>query len=340
MFLSFIYGHGHSHFCNNTDTQTRYLKERKMDMYEKIPITGMSNKEWLILRKMGIGGSDAGSICGVNPFGSPMKVYHDKTSTSVEELDSEAVRQGHDLEDYVAQRFMEATGLKVRRSNFMYRSVENPFMIADVDRLVAGEDAGLECKTASAYNADKWKDGNIPLHYIMQCYHYMAVTGKRTWYIAAVILGQQFTYRKLVWDDEIIRQLVNVERDFWENHVAAGMMPDPDGSKVCGEVLEEYFHTVRKGSTIRLEGFDDRLRRREELVEQISLLKREQDTIEQEIKLYMKDNEYAASDSYRVSWSSVQSTRLDAKRMKEEHPDIYRDYAVQSVSRRFQIRVA
>ncbi len=158
-------------------------------MYEKYATTGMSNEEWLRLRKTGIGGSDAGSICGVNPFGSPMKVYYDKTSSSVEELDNEAVRQGHDLEDYVAQRFMEATGLKVRRSNFMYRSTEYPFMIADVDRLVVGEDAGLECKTASAYNTDKWKDGNIPLHYIMQCYHYMAVTGKRTWYIAAVILG-------------------------------------------------------------------------------------------------------------------------------------------------------
>ena len=32
----------------------------------------------------------------------------------------EAVRQGHDLEGYVAHRFMEATGKKVRRSNFMY----------------------------------------------------------------------------------------------------------------------------------------------------------------------------------------------------------------------------
>ena len=42
-------------------------------------------------------------------------------------------------------------------------------MIADVDRLIVGEDAGLECKTASAYNADKWKDGDIPLHYVMQC---------------------------------------------------------------------------------------------------------------------------------------------------------------------------
>ena len=53
------------------------------------------------------------------------------------------------------------------------------------------EDAGLECKTAGAYSADKWDDGNIPLHYVMQCYHYMAVTGERTWYIAAVILGEE-----------------------------------------------------------------------------------------------------------------------------------------------------
>ena len=309
-------------------------------MYKKIPTAGMSNQEWLTLRKTGIGGSDAGSICGVNPFGSPMKVFYDKTSGKVEELDNEAVRQGHDLEDYVAQRFMEASGLKVRRSNFMYRSVEHPFMIADVDRLVIGEDAGLECKTASAYNADKWKDGEIPLHYIMQCYHYMAVTGKRTWYIAAVILGRGFTYRKLVWDDNLITQLVSMEKNFWENHVAAGVLPSPDGSDICSEVLNEYFHSARKGSTIRLDGFDEKLKRRAEIMEQIGRLQQEQNSIEQEVKLYMQDNEYAASDNYKVSWSNVESTRLDSKRIREEQPDIYKTYAKQSVSRRFQIKAA
>ena len=309
-------------------------------MYKKIPTAGMSNQEWLTLRKTGIGGSDAGSICGVNPFGSPMKVFYDKTSSKVEELDNEAVRQGHDLEDYVAQRFMEASGLKVRRSNFMYRSVEHPFMIADVDRLVIGEDAGLECKTASAYNADKWKDGEIPLHYIMQCYHYMAVTGKRTWYIAAVILGREFTYRKLVWDDKLIAQLVSIEKNFWENHVAAGVLPSPDGSDICSEVLNEYFHSARKGSTIRLDGFDEKLKRRAEIMEQIGRLQQEQNSIEQEVKLYMQDNEYAASDNYKVSWSNVESTRLDSKRIREEQPDIYKTYAKQSVSRRFQIKAA
>ena len=49
------------------------------------------------------------------------------TSEEIEEQDNEAIRIGHDLENYVAQRFTEATGLKVRKSNFMYRSTEHPF---------------------------------------------------------------------------------------------------------------------------------------------------------------------------------------------------------------------
>ena len=217
-------------------------------MYDKIPISKMSHEEWLALRKTGLGGSDAGAVCGLNPYSSPMKVFRDKTTEETEEPDSEAVRIGHDLEQYVAERFMEATGLKVRKSNFMYRSREHPFMIADVDRLVVGEDAGLECKTASAYNADKWKDGNIPLHYMMQCYHYMAVTGKRAWYIAAVILGQGFVWHKLTWADRLIQRLVEAEGNFWNGYVAAGIMTGPDGSKACDLVLEQYFHTARKSS--------------------------------------------------------------------------------------------
>ena len=183
-------------------------------MYEKIATAGMSREEWLKLRKTGIGGSDAGAICGLNPYSSPMKVFWDKTKDGVEEKDNEAIRIGNDLEQYVAGRFMEATGLKVRRSNYMYRSKGHPYMIADVDRLVVGEDAGLECKTASAYNADKWADGKIPPHYAIQCYHYMAVTGKRAWYIAAVILGREFVYHKLTWDDALIQQLIETGGNF------------------------------------------------------------------------------------------------------------------------------
>ena len=54
----------------------------------------------------------------------------------------------------------------------------------------------------------------------------------------------------------------------------------------------------------------------------------------------MKDNEAAESSHYRVSWSSVESTRLDVQRIKEEKPDIYQSYAKVSSSRRFQIKAA
>lgn len=292
------------------------------------------------LRKTGIGGSDAGSICGVNPYSSAIKVFKDKVSGEIGEENNEAIRIGHDLEDYVAKRFTEASGLKVRKSNYMYRSVEHPFMIADVDRLVVGEDAGLECKTASAYNADKWKDGDIPLHYVMQCYHYMLVTGKRTWYIAAVILGKEFTYRKLEWDDELISRLVAVEKDFWQNHVMKGVIPPPDGSKACDEVIKQYFHTAKKASSVRLVGFDEKLKRREEILDYISELQEEQKQIEQEVKLYMGDNEFANSENFCVSWKNIDSTKLDAKRIKSERPELYADYGKVSHSRRFEVRVA
>ena len=309
-------------------------------MFEKISLAGVGNLEWLRLRKAGIGGSDAGAICGVNPYSSAMKVFHDKTSEEVEEQDNEAVRIGHDLEDYVAQRFMEATGLKVRKSNFMYRSKEHPFMIADVDRLVVGEDAGLECKTASAYNADKWADGHIPLHYVMQCYHYMAVTGKRTWYIAAVILGREFTCRRLEWDDELISRLIGMEEDFWNNHVVPGIIPPPDGSEACDEVIEQYFHTAKKASAIKLVGFDEKLNRREEILGFIAELQAEQKQIEQEVKLFMGDNQYATSDHYRVSWGNIDSIRLDSQRIKTEKPEIYADYGKASHYRRFEVKAA
>lgn len=309
-------------------------------MYTKIPVKDMSREEWLKLRRTGIGGSDAGSICGMNPYSNAMKVYRDKTCDTVEEQDNEAIRQGRDLEEYVAQRFMEETGLKVRRSNFMYRNLEYPFMIADVDRLVIGEDAGLECKTTSTYNVDKWKDGEIPLHYIMQCYHYMAVTGKKAWYIATVILGREFTYRRLEWDDNLISQMIAAEQYFWENHVAKGIIPNPDGSKACDEVLKQYFQTAKKATTVELVGFDEKLNRREELLTQIAQLQQEQNQIEQEIKLYMKDNEIAVSGNFKVLWSNVEKISLDTKRIIQEKPEIYQDYAKVSMYRRFQVKTA
>ena len=309
-------------------------------MYTTISTKNMSHEEWLDLRKTGIGGSDAGAVCGLNPYVSSIGVYLNKIGKVPEVEDNEAMRQGRDMEDYVARRFSEKTGLKVRRSHQLYRSKEHPFMIADVDRMIVGEDAGLECKTVSAYGADKWKDGQIPVHYLLQCLHYMAVTGKKTWYIAAVILGVDFQYRKIEWEEEIISKLIEVEQRFWEQFVCSGHMPDPDGTEACSESLTKYFNKAKKGTAIPLIGFDERLNRRELILQQIESLETEKRQIEQEVRCYLQENETAFNENYRVSWFNVETNRLDTKQMKEEHPDLYQKFLKKTVSRRLQIKAA
>ena len=49
-------------------------------MYTTISTKNMDREEWLRIRKTGLGGSDAGAVCGLTPYVSPMAVYRDKVS--------------------------------------------------------------------------------------------------------------------------------------------------------------------------------------------------------------------------------------------------------------------
>ena len=82
-----------------------------------IPTKNMTQDEWLAQRRNAIGGSDAASIIGLNSFSSPFAVWLDKMGMAEPSEENEAMRLGHDLEEYVAKRFTEATGKKVRRKN-------------------------------------------------------------------------------------------------------------------------------------------------------------------------------------------------------------------------------
>ena len=142
-----------------------------------VNVTKLTRKEWLTERQKGIGGSDAAAVIGVSPWKSAAQVYMDKVEPIAEEDEakvSERLRIGHDLEDYVAKRFMEETGKKVRRCNYMLHHPEHEFLLADIDREIVGENALLECKTTNSYAAGEWVD-EPPEHYQMQCIHYMMV---------------------------------------------------------------------------------------------------------------------------------------------------------------------
>ena len=67
---------------------------------KKISTKGMSREEWLERRRKTIGGSDAAGIVGLSKWASPFSVWADKTGRAAEKADTEAMRQGRDMEDY------------------------------------------------------------------------------------------------------------------------------------------------------------------------------------------------------------------------------------------------
>ena len=300
----------------------------------------MPKEQWLLLRKQGLTGTDAGAITGLNPYVSAFDVWTDKTSDTIEDSDNEAMRQGRDLEAYVAQRFTEETGLKVRNVNFICQNEEHPILLADFDRLVVGENAGLECKTVSPYSADRWVDGQIPPWYEMQVQHYLAVSGYDRWYIAALVLGKDFIVRCIERDEDMIRNLITIEERFWNENVLKKTMPDPDGTKRCSEQIAEMFLHSNKDKSVVLNGYKQILDRRSEIDDLIKKLETEKDMIDQKIKLEMEDAAYAMADGYKVSWVSSESRRLDTKRLQKEEPDIYEHYCTASSYRRFMVKPA
>lgn len=82
----------------------------------------------------------------------------------------------------------------------------------------------------------------------------------------------------------MLADLVKIEKDFWENHVLKRVLPSPDGSKLADSVIAEYFKKSID-RTIPLNGFNEKLERRQELAEIMAEMETEKKRIEQELKL-------------------------------------------------------
>lgn len=274
----------------------------------------MTHDEWLEDRRKSIGGSDAAAVIGLNRYRTPMEVYADKLGVLPPKEDTEAMRLGRDLEEYVAQRFCEATGKKVRRLTETLRNPKYPFAHANIDRRVIGEKAGLECKFSNSLSLKRYKNGEFPDEYYTQCVHYMAVTGWVRWYLAVVIVGVGIKIFTIERDEAEIEALMNAERDFWENNVLKQVPPKPHGTESDNTAINSLFKESEAGASVQLTGFKDKLRIRDDIVQQIKILENEKQRIEQEIKLEMGGNETAETEEYSITWK-IQARRTFSKEL-------------------------
>lgn len=319
----------------------------------------MSKYEWLKERGKGIGGSDASSVVGLNPYKSSVSVYleklsyiknninntDDKTINSILNKNTQHIEDtiytnykmelGNKLKDFVAREFALKTNKKVRNINGILKNDKYPFAIANIDRAIVGEKAFLECKVSGSYFKGEWKNG-VPINYKVQCYHYMAVTGATHCYVAALIGNEDLVIHKIDRDEEIIEDIMKLEKMFWEKCVLGDNIPIPDGSDDYSKVLKNLYKESKEEEIILFEK-ENYLNRYDDVVGLIKELDSEKKAIEQYIQSQMKEYEIAYIGDRKISWKKQSKNILDSKRLKKEHPDLAKKYMKTTTSRVFRI---
>lgn len=303
----------------------------------------MPYEEWLEYRKLGIGGSNASVVCGINRYKSPVELWMEKTSQLPYQEAGEAAYWGTQLESLVRNEFSKRTAIDVSYNKEILQSEKYPFMLANLDGTCVHPDYGtcvFEAKTASAYKASEWENNSVPYSYVIQVQHYMAVTGYQGTYIAVLIGGNQFRWRFIERDEELISLLIKLEAAFW-NHVKSVTPPPLDGSEASVKFLAERFpNSVPNSQIVLPDVASDLIDQYDLACQQLETVKEQKQQAENLLKEMIGEHEIACVGDRTITWKNISQERLDTKTLKAEHPTLYKKYANQTSYRRFSIKAA
>lgn len=142
--------------------------------------------EWLKLRQNGIGGSDAGTVLGVNKYKTNVELWEEKTGLKepADISDKPAVKLGKDSEPHLRELFrLDYPEYELDYHEFyMYVNDKYPFIFATLDGEITDENKRngiLEIKTCTIQNPNQWNewtDDMIPQCYYAQILHQLAAT--------------------------------------------------------------------------------------------------------------------------------------------------------------------
>lgn len=181
-------------------------------------------------RSTGLGGTDAAVVLGLSPWKSRFSLWAEKIGLE-EPPDfkgNERVEWGLILEPVIAREYARRTGHVIKPGRRFRRHPTKKHMICHVDRMIESGKLGsgvLEIKTAGAEKKGEWQDGP-PLHYQVQLFHNMTVTGSNWGAIAVLVGGSKFFHYTFHRRDAIERDLIQLEEEFWVDHVLAREPPE------------------------------------------------------------------------------------------------------------------
>lgn len=168
--------------------------------------------EWYEMRRNRIGASDAAPILCISPWKTPYQLFEEKLGLS-ETVNSPAMKRGNELEPIARARFEHAFGLSVQPRVLVHP--QYTWMMASLDGLSANGDVAVEIKCPGKAAHQLAVDGKVPVHYMAQLQHQMAVAGIKSMFYYSFD-GQDGIGIEVERDDSYITRMMEMEYDFWK----------------------------------------------------------------------------------------------------------------------------
>ena len=220
--------------------------ERIFQVYEGATFNGALNlgvydsgsPEWNELRSKGIGGSEIGTIMGLNPWESAFALWAKRTGQIPgPPLDGWSIRFGRAFELPMLELWAEEHPEYEVFLTGTWRHPNIEYMLANPDAIARHRETGewivVEIKTSRG----SW--GETPPHYVAQVMHYMEVLNLQKAVIVAVA-GWNYEERWVDYDEFQSDSQIAVAAMFWE-HLQNVSRPEWDGSKATYEAVR-YLH--------------------------------------------------------------------------------------------------
>lgn len=214
--------------------------------------------EWREARKQGVGGSDAAAAIGLDPYKTPLALWMEKRDLVPEFEGNWNTQRGTALEPLIRQHYAETTGRVVKLPRHLLQHPKHPFMLASIDGFT---DCGRLQEYKTAGRMDGWGNpgtDEIPIKYLVQCQHNMAVTGLDVCDVGASIGLDEPVYYLVRADAQLQESIIQREAQFWEM-VQSGEQPHMSSPE---DALMRYPHAapITLEATEELVSLVDRLR--------------------------------------------------------------------------------
>lgn len=316
---------------------------------------------WLKIRRGGIGGSDASTIVGTSPWRTRQQLMDDKRDISpmkAEKKNQMPLTIGHMFEGVIRYKTVPyllnqigITNFRIEEDTHMYQhgNPDYSFARADIDGLILvnGVLGGLEIKTTNWRNIatiEEWKSGVVPPYYEAQVRHYMAIMNLPFFYVCCAWgfnPEDEAVLIKIDRDMNLEAQLMNEEREFWEEHVIEGeLVKDEDCSP---SIVRDYYgrRVVRNNNETPVPLDENQLiplvAERESILDRINNAKKDLSNAQEELAAvevaimqqfdsndangsYMKDANHKV---YVTCKSKLANKSYDLEEIKKNLPDIY-----------------